>query len=46
MPFGEGSKFSQPLLKLITSFPLILGSNNLLHYHLITLQIHLILCKP
>lgn len=43
MPVGEGAKFSHPLLKLILSFPLILGSNNLLHYYLIMLQIHLTL---
>lgn len=46
MPLGEGTKFSEPLLEFITSFPLMLSSNNLQHYYLITLQIHLTLSKP
>lgn len=46
MPLGEEAKFSQPLLELITSFPLILGSNNSLHYYLITSKIHFTLSKP
>lgn len=46
MPLGAGARFSQSLLELIIGFPLILGSNNSLHFYLIILQIHLILSKP
>lgn len=46
MPLGAGARFSQFLLELIIVFPLILGSNNSLHYYLIILQIQLILSKP
>lgn len=42
----KGAKFPQPLLKLIRTFPWISGSNHLVHYYLITLQIYLTLNKP